>query len=1744
MAPRELGLSVDIPQTKEAKGLDGTAPLKKINTDKGKEVAHQPWIVTVALRIPCISLIFFIGLAALCTYWAIPFFDLSEPLAGLRLVYDETAEKADGWVMGYQELREEWDNEKGNVADVKVIQQSSQERCLTFLFISHNSGNVFTPEGLATMKKIEDSVLRVNGYEDFCHRDANSRNCKTFDTVFNYLDSTKLGTQQEIDVQLGELWAGAEDVKRFFQSSFAGAANPASNMTRSRVCFGLPLAGFRNPEDRRDEQKDILGEYVIKAYEDMLTSYYNEGTPQTGDITVYYFQPDLADSLTKTILGEDVLKCVLAVGVVWLVMLIHMRSLFLSSLALLQVLLSFPVAFFIYRIVLGIELFGGLQAVAIFIVLGVGADDCFIYVDAFKETVKLSVIPGWGLPERLSFAYKRAQFTMLVTTCTTGFAFTMLAISSIPTVRYFGVFAALLIVSNYCMVMTLYTCVLVLWDRNFRKLRFKKLCSRGCSRLTGKKKNGSSSKMKQDLGPGPDTESVVSKNDVDGDDDSDDDENRSTSWAESPRYANKPRKDSVLAPGESFSFSAEKEAGTGVLGAMKQSLQNLFHEYFEYEEDFVDEALTADDARSVMTGNFTPRHDGGASTPRYTGSVRSFHSTGSSTAHAAAAPGPEKMDVQEFTWWARTLTRKGPRRAVLSFFGVLVLVAVVLTSQLEIANEENPFWPEEHFFWWYTQSVPLAFHDAKDRPRIDLYLVHGLREPFANRTGTKETIKEDFGSPIYEAEFDLSAPVAQQRVADECKMFFTSNRNLFLSSQDGEKSAKCFMVAFQLWREARQDDFPMPLTDAVAPVLGEISQYPTEAALDNEPFEQELKEFLSRAQFEPFKNVVSIAKMGGENGTRPRVKFLFSLFRTTLSWDDSFAKRSEVVEAYDSFQEEVLQQNVPRELGAPESVYVTSFDYFIGWKTQWLFLFNSFTSMALSIAITLVFLFMATNNIRIALLSGVTIVGISFTVLGFVVVVGWKLDTIISVAITLLVGFIADYCVHLAVAYDEANRECGIHDRMQKVDHVVKTMSISIAAGAASTFGASTMLFPTTVRFFAQFGGFLSVAVATAVTWSLIFFPALMAQFGPDGKDGAVAPCLKNKRTIGLYDLAYHKPRSSKGSRVAIAITLLFYICLAGGAVLFYGIRTGSFGFELELEEEPFVPSPFAVFPTRAGDAPGSSMPSIQDMDLDSWYKLSPAGETGCARGEPFSFFFKRGADSNAPVIVEFQGGAPCWNEATCAADKLLITDSIDLLEGKIARVARGEEQLEGFADPAGPLSNAHHLYVPQCTGDYFWGNRTHAYTEETVIEHRGSLNAIAMLRWLLPELADHLQPQSVMFTGTDTGAYASILYANIMAAWLDLTGRSETTLVQHGDSGLGVFAPGFFEDAIEAWGATIATEDVQFVVGNETINVPLTLLQPNGLEDLLNVTSNFNFTALNDCLAERQSNATSDEPLTNQELTELLLAADRDQLVEACVNETAGPGFVFESFFNEDQPFDINDIWADLGVDDPFNFTGGTNATDNSLVDASNRTNTGTTNLTDVLKELCEEEENAGNLQAGFCLNITKGVNGTALGDDFTAEDLQALSENVQVIPSMYLLSALRYQRHIFSQFSTAYDYESTRQLAMQYLGKALPGVTYNEQKVFHKAVIAVYDAFLKTGFRLPNYRHFFVASDFHGHLDADRHYRVVDNSLYQVLYAWLYGADTQGLPLEYDCRDQGEDACLRGVDTREATQYFYDEL
>mmetsp|Transcript_18251 Transcript_18251/g.25715 ORF Transcript_18251/g.25715 Transcript_18251/m.25715 type:complete len:1096 (-) Transcript_18251:96-3383(-) len=142
--------------------------------------------------------------------------------------------------------------------------------------------------------------------------------------------------------------------------------------------------------------------------------------------------------------------------------LIHTRSPFLTFVGLFQIILSFPLAYFVYYFIAGLEFFPFLNFIGVFVVFALGADDIFVAVDKWKNA-RIDNKDA-STEDIAAKAFPDAAGAMFLTTLTTAVAFFGTAICPVAPIKCFAVFCGLLIIFDYILCILLILPALCVYD--------------------------------------------------------------------------------------------------------------------------------------------------------------------------------------------------------------------------------------------------------------------------------------------------------------------------------------------------------------------------------------------------------------------------------------------------------------------------------------------------------------------------------------------------------------------------------------------------------------------------------------------------------------------------------------------------------------------------------------------------------------------------------------------------------------------------------------------------------------------------------------------------------------------------------------------------------------------------------------------------------------------------------------------------------------------------------------------------------------------------------------------------------------------------------------------------------------------------------------------------------------------------------------------------------------------------------
>jgi predicted RND superfamily exporter protein len=236
---------------------------------------------------------------------------------------------------------------------------------------------------------------------------------------------------------------------------------------------GGPLDGYDNTTVYNREQKDKLKVWIINNLIDDL----GQATKPkySKDVELIYFSTTLIFDVFIQLLALDGSLAIFSMAMVGIYIGVATGSTFLAIVGISEIVLSLPLAWFVLRI-LRIDYFGPLNIMCIFIVAAIGADDIFVFMDAYVQSAYKGSTVNCDLETRMSWVYRKSGLAMFITSFTTCAAFLCCLGTPIPSVQGFGVFAALVIAADYLLVMTMFCSSVVVYHNRFEK---KPLC--GCS---------------------------------------------------------------------------------------------------------------------------------------------------------------------------------------------------------------------------------------------------------------------------------------------------------------------------------------------------------------------------------------------------------------------------------------------------------------------------------------------------------------------------------------------------------------------------------------------------------------------------------------------------------------------------------------------------------------------------------------------------------------------------------------------------------------------------------------------------------------------------------------------------------------------------------------------------------------------------------------------------------------------------------------------------------------------------------------------------------------------------------------------------------------------------------------------------------------------------------------------------------------------------------------------------------------
>jgi len=236
--------------------------------------------------------------------------------------------------------------------------------------------------------------------------------------------------------------------------------------TRGIFVLGAPLnlKGKRYETEIQDSQEQMD---LVSDYQNYLQGKI-ESRFETGDFNIVVFSAARRFAAFTKRMFADMAYAMFSILFVWAFICYHTKSLFLGSMGMFLILMSFPITGIIFGMVAQISYFAVLQLMVIFIILGIAADDIFVVVDAWNQSAIYPELKGKDIMEtrvkRMSYTFRRSAFAIAVTSSTTSVAFLANLNSKLMPIQAFGAFAGIIVLVNYGLFVLYFPSMLMFWD--------------------------------------------------------------------------------------------------------------------------------------------------------------------------------------------------------------------------------------------------------------------------------------------------------------------------------------------------------------------------------------------------------------------------------------------------------------------------------------------------------------------------------------------------------------------------------------------------------------------------------------------------------------------------------------------------------------------------------------------------------------------------------------------------------------------------------------------------------------------------------------------------------------------------------------------------------------------------------------------------------------------------------------------------------------------------------------------------------------------------------------------------------------------------------------------------------------------------------------------------------------------------------------------------------------------------------
>ncbi|XP_035473798.2 protein dispatched homolog 1 isoform X1 [Scophthalmus maximus] len=392
-------------------------------------------------------------------------------------------------------------------------------------------------------------------------------------------------------------------------------------------------------------------------------------------------------------------------------------------------------------------------------------------------------------------------------------------------------------------------------------------------------------------------------------------------------------------------------------------------------------------------------------------------------------------------------------------------------------------------FQVFRSSHPFERYDSEYKKLFMFERVHHGEELHMPITIIWGVTPEDNGDPLnpknkgklmLDSSFNISSPASQLWILSFCQRL--RNQSFVFQSEEQDFTS-CFIETFKQWME-NQD-------------CTEGSVYPC-CSQSTFPYRPDVFELcIKRAIMELDRSTnyhLDSKTPGPRFDINDTIRAIVLEFKSTYLFTLAYEKMYQFYLEVDAWIAEELRY---APAGLSNGWFISNLEFY---DLQDSLSDGTLVAMALSVAVAFSVMLLTTWNVIISLYAILSIAGTIFVTVGSLVLLGWELNVLESVTISVAVGLSVDFAVHYGVAYRLAPEP----DREGKVIFSLSRMGSAIAMAALTTFVAGAMMMPSTVLAYTQLGTFMMLIMCISWAFATFFFQCMCRCMGPQGTCGQI----------------------------------------------------------------------------------------------------------------------------------------------------------------------------------------------------------------------------------------------------------------------------------------------------------------------------------------------------------------------------------------------------------------------------------------------------------------------------------------------------------------------------------------------------------------------------------------------------------------------------------------------------------------